>query len=158
MPSKLYYLHNVSTHHTWMSSRGIIRLCTLYELSPSYLSHWKPYTLLSVMSAGNRHYRNRSNIYLQLSHLRSAFFRNFTQHRILVYHPRFGKTYWFHLQGPSSLLGLLDAWRWYLKGCPKTSVINYNSTLCKISDECRSYIHCEGNLKPLNIPLALCYC
>jgi hypothetical protein len=32
-------------------------------------------------------------------------------------------------------------------GCPKTSVTNYHSTLCKISEERRSDFHCGGSLK-----------
>jgi hypothetical protein len=40
---------------------------------------------------------------------------------------------------------------WPLKmgpiGCPEMSVVNYHSTLCKISKEHRSHLHCIGSLK-----------
>jgi hypothetical protein len=32
-------------------------------------------------------------------------------------------------------------------GCPEASLRNYQSTLCKIPEECRSHLHCIGSLK-----------
>jgi hypothetical protein len=158
MPWNSLYLHNVSTYHTWMSSRGIIRLCTPYKLSSSHLPHWKPHTLDSVMFADSRHYKNRSNIYLQLFQLKYALFSvSMQQAQNSSFYWRFGTTYPSHLQGSSSRLGLLEPWRWNLIGCPKTSVTNSHPTLCKIPDKRRSHLYCGGSLKSRTVPLVLRY-
>jgi hypothetical protein len=50
-------------------------------------------------------------------HLRSALLCDITQRRVVSSYRSFGTTYWSHLQGSRSLigillLGLLDTWRW----------------------------------------------
>jgi len=64
------------------------------------------------------------------SHTVSALFRDCGLRRIVVSYRRSGTAYLFHLPG-------LSIWPWQMEpiGCPETSILNYNSTLCKFPKE-----------------------
>jgi hypothetical protein len=68
--------------------------------------------------------------------------RDFKQRRLVVNYRRFGTTHRSHLQ---------DSTLWPLKvrliDCTETSVTNYQSTLCKISEEGRSHLHRGESLR-----------
>jgi len=76
----------------------------------------------------------KSYLYLEL---RSLFFWDVTQRRLVVYYRPFVTTYRFRFQGPIS---------W-----PETSVTNYQSTLRNISEEQRYYSYFGGILKSRSV-------
>jgi len=104
--------------------------------------------------------------------MRSSLFWAVTQSQLVVGYRRFGTTYQFHLQCPSSPRRALgfdvsvqpisfifnaqavqeEPWViWSLKtgptGRPETSVTNYQTTLRNIPEDRISYLHRRGSLK-----------
>jgi hypothetical protein len=67
--------------------------------------------------------------------LRSVFFRDFTQREVVIRYGSCGTIYRSPLQGSSSPLKMGQI------GCSATSVTNYQSSPCKISEAWRLYLH-----------------
>jgi len=61
---------------------------------------------------------------------------------VVVDYQRFGTNYRVHIQGSSSSSSLMMG----PIGCPETSVLNYHSTLRKISKKSRSWVN-NGGIK-----------
>ena len=93
--------------------------------------------------------------------LRFALFWDFIQHRVVIPYRRFRTTYQSHLQrtktprslasssssfssSSSSLAFFLD---FFVEVSAETSVQDYHSTLCNITEECISDLLCGGSLK-----------
>ena len=71
---------------------------------------------------------------------RTALFWVITQRVVIIFNPRFGTIYRFHLQGPRNQnLGPI--------GCPETSVRNYHYSLRNDPEECSSHLLRDESLK-----------
>ena len=67
--------------------------------------------------------------------LRSAFFLDFRQRRMVIYYRRFGTTCQSHLQRSSSVLEMGTV------GCPATSLRNYHYRPCQNPIDRNSHVH-----------------
>jgi hypothetical protein len=81
--------------------------------------------------------------------MRSAFFWDFTQRRMVVPYRRFETTYRSRLQGPSRprLLGILDPWKWDRYVVPKRRYGTSFLRCIKNPKESGLHLHCGGSLK-----------
>jgi hypothetical protein len=84
---------------------------------------------------------------------RSSLFWNVTHHRLVVSYCCF-KT----MSVPSSRVKTAWLLKKGLIGCPRMSVHNFQSMLCKIPEEQGSRMHCVGSLKPCETASAYINC
>jgi hypothetical protein len=77
--------------------------------------------------------------------LRSAFFRDFPQRKVVIRYGRCGTIYRFPLQSSCSCLKMGQI------GYPETAVTNYEYRLCKIWEEQRLHLHRGSSLKSRTI-------
>jgi hypothetical protein len=111
---------------------------------------WRRRVLLKITFRRTR-CRWEEGVYIKVV-VKSSFFWDVTQRRVVILYRRFGTTYRSGLQGSRSLfLGTSWALKMGRICCPETSVQDHNSTLRNTPEECRSRSHRGGSLKSCNV-------